>query len=54
MSKQDIVTNINEELITRFIDGEDANKVIDFITIALGNFFTTDQLTEFYEFIKEE
>lgn len=53
MSKQDIVYAIHEEITVRFQDN-DNNEVIDFMTTALGNFFSTDQLTEFYEFIKEE
>ena len=52
-TKQDITESISEELTFRFPDKENI-VVIEFITRALGNFFSTDQLEEFYEFIKEE
>ena len=56
-TKGDITESIHDELSTRFVRGYDTDNVIDaieFITIALGNFFTTDQLEEFYEFLKDE
>ena len=51
-TKKDITESIHEELTTRFVD--DNTDCIDFIVRALGNFFTTDQLEEFYEFLKDE
>lgn len=53
-TKKDITESIHEELSVRFLDTETAIDCIDFITRALGNFFNTDQLEEFYEFLKEE
>ena len=56
-TKGDITESIYDELSTRFIRGYDTDNVInaiEFITRALGNFFTTDQLEEFYEFLKDE
>lgn len=53
-TKKDVTELIHEELTIRFIDTENAIDCIDFITRALGNFFNTDQLEEFYEFIQEE
>lgn len=53
-TKQDVTESIHDELTTRFLDTENAIDVIEFITRALGNFFTTDQLEEFYEFIQDE
>lgn len=52
-TKQNVTESISEELVFRFPDKESI-EVIEFITRALGNFFTTDQLEEFYEFLKEE
>ena len=52
-TKQDVTESISDELINRFPDKENIN-CIEFITRALGNFFNTDQLEEFYKFIQEE
>lgn len=51
-TKKDVTESIHEELTTRFVD--DNTDCIDFVVRALGNFFTTDQLEEFYEFLKDE
>ena len=51
-TKQDVTESIHEELATRFVDNN--TDCIDFIVRALGNFFSTDKLEEFYEFLKEE
>ena len=56
-TKKDVTESIHDELSTRFVRGYNTDNVIDaieFITRALGNFFTTDQLEEFYEFLKDE
>ena len=56
-TKGDITESIHDELSTRFVRGYDNDNVVDaieFITRALGNFFNTDQLEEFYEFLKDE
>lgn len=53
-TKKDIVEAIHEELDSRFNDDIGTTAVINFITTALGNFFTTDQLEEFYEFLENE
>ena len=51
-TKKDITESIYEELSIRFVDNNTDS--IDFVVRALGNFFTTDQLEEFYEFLKDE
>lgn len=51
-TKKDVIESIHDELSTRFVD--DNTDCIDFVVRALGNFFTTDQLEEFYEFLKDE
>ena len=53
VTKRDVTESISEELTNRFPDKENIN-CIEFITRALGNFFSTDQLEEFYEFLKDE
>ena len=53
VTKRNVTESISDELINRFPDKENI-EVIEFMTRALGNFFSTDQLEEFYEFLKEE
>ncbi len=52
-TKGDITESIQTELFDRF-SGSNTIEVIEFITRALGNFFSTDKLEEFYEFLKDE
>lgn len=52
-TKLDITESIQTELFDRF-SGSNSIEVIEFITRALGNFFSTDELEEFYEFLKDE
>ena len=50
MSKCEVTEQIEKLLNDRFEEQTQS----EFIVIALGNFFTTDKLEEFYEFLKEE
>lgn len=52
-TKKDVTEHIQDELFSRFPYKENI-EVIEFITRALGNFFNTDQLEEFHEFLEEE
>lgn len=57
MTKGEITEQINDNLVDRFgnhFENENTIDAIQFMVGALGNFFTTDQLEEFYEFLKEE
>ena len=53
MSKGDVTEKIQQELLDRYPNSDDSY-ITDFIVRALGNFFTTDRLEEFYEFLEEE
>ena len=56
-TKREVTELIHEELVNRFdggFDNEHTINAIEFMTIALGNYFTTDELVGFYEFLKEE
>jgi len=56
MSKSEVTEKIEIELKNKFVDvnSSQSQQQSTFIARALGNFFDTNTLEEFYEFLKEE
>lgn len=53
MTNTEVVEAIQQELLDRY-PGSDDSHITDFIVRALSNYFTTDDLIGFYEFLKDE